>query len=394
MKKFFTLLLALVMIFAVAACGAGKTDTKTDGTGKTDAPPPSDNSGDDNASDNGGAPAADARVGYYDDDVDHFARDEYNFTYCFTGSSALTDSLMAAWARMESKYNFKVDEMCSDGDGEAYVQGIEVIANRGTDGLFVDCDPTIANRVYELLDELEIPYVCLFNLFTDSDGHAIAPCVMLDNYRSGQDSVTWYAERYKDYWGEIDGKTIGLLTLGWSTSPTLAERTFGAAETFKSFFPDGTVFDADGVTSGNLNTEGGYDLTSQFMSAHPEIEHWIIFACIEDYAQGAARYVETVPNPENVLITNSGSNLLPLEFASGYKGSWKVCYAVSDISYAGPAAMGLIALADGRATADTLWKELRQEGDICTKYVADPVMVTEDNYDTFKADMFKLYTLE
>lgn len=392
MKKFFALLLAITMIFALTACGTEKAGTKDPDSTPAggDAAAGKDNStpNDDSAS------ASSGRVGYYDDDVDHFARDEYTFTYCFNASSALTDSVLSAWERMQSKYNFKIDQMCSDGDAEAYVQGVEVIVNRGTDGLIVTCDPEIATRVYELLEELETPYISLFNLIGDADGHALAPCVMLDNHRAGQDCITWYADRCKEYWGEFDAGTVGLLNLGYSTNPLLLQRTEGAAATFLERFPEGSIFEADGISIGSLDASGGYTLTSQFMSAHPEIEHWIIFACVEDYAQGAARYVETTQHPENVLITNSGSNILPLEFESGYEGSWKVCYAVSDISYAGPAAVGLIALADGRATMDTLWKELRQEGDVCTKYVADPIMVTIDNYATFKDDMYKLYTLQ
>ena len=379
MKKFFALLLALIMALALVACGG---DESSDGDGG--------NSNSNNSST--GDVTTDGRVGYYDDDVDHHARDTYDFTYCFGTTNALNDSVLAALDRMSSKYNFTISEMSSESDGEAFIQGIEVASNRGTDGFLIDCDPTISNRAYELLEELEIPYVVLFTPFTDDDGHNLAPCVMLDQQRSGYDSVSWYGERYAEYWGEIDDSKVALLNLNYSTNPALDERIVGSTAAFKEYFPNGKIIDADGVTVGTLDAEGGYNITSQFMSANPNVEYWIIFACIEDYAQGAARYVETTQNPDNVLITCSGSNILPLEFESGYEGSWKVCYAVSDISYAGPAICGLIAMCDGRATADTLWSDMRAEGDLAAQYVADPIMVTIDNYATFKDDMFKLYT--
>lgn len=397
MKKVLALLLAIMMVFALFACG-GKTSSDAD-TGKED----TGAAGNDTAA--GGDTAADAGEdageeglsylpGYYDDPVDHFARDEYEFTYCFTAASALTDSTMAAWERMGSKYNFKVSEMTSDRDGEAYVQGIEVAVNRGVDGLIIDCDPTIANRVYELLEELEIPYVCLYNNFFDENNNNLAPAVMLDNYDAGDKSVGWCADHAGEFWGDnIDSSKVGLLNLGWTTSPTFVLRCEGAADTFLANFPNGTVIEADGVTMGSLDTASGYDLTSQFMSANPNIEYWIIFGCLEAYAQGAARYVETLAPEvqEKIMICNSGSNLLPAEFASGYTGSWKVCYAVADIAYAGPAAVGLIALCDGRADQLTLWQEVRADGDIATKYVAPAVMVTIDNYADFKAEVEVLY---
>lgn len=393
MKKVLALLLAIMMVFALFACGGTTTDADTGSDASADTGSGSDagsDAGADTDADTGDdADTLDYLPGYYDDPVDHFARDEYEFTYCFTGASALTDSTMAAWARMASKYNFKVSEMCSDGDGEAYVQGIEVAVNRGVDGLFVDCDPTIANRVYELLEELEIPYVCLYNNFTDDNGNTIAPCVMLDNYDAGDKSIAWCVENCT--WGDVDSSKVGLLNLGWSTSPTFVLRNQGAADTFLAHYPEGTVIEADGVTAGNLDATGGYDLTSQFMSANPQIEYWFIFACFEGYAQGAARYVETLPSQDNVMICNSGSNLLPVEFESGYQGAWKVCYAVADIAYAGPAACGLIALCDGRAEQLTLWQELRADGDIATRFVAPAVMVNIENYAGFKTEIEVLY---
>ena len=377
MKKICAVILVLIMALAFAACGGDKSSSDDSSSGNVTT---------------GGDVAAGGRVGYYDDDVDHFARDTYDFTYCYTATNAFNDSVISAWERMGKKYNFTLSQMCGENDAEAYVQGIEVACNRGTDGLFIDCDPTISSRVYELLEELEVPYVCILQPLTDEDGHNLAPCVMLDQYRSGYDSVSWYGENYPEYWGEIDETTVALLNINYSTNPALAERLVGSKAAFKEYFPDGAVYEVDGVTVGAMDAEAGYNLTSQIMSAHPEVEHWIIFGCVEDYAQGAARYVETTPNPDSVLITNSGSNLLPLEFESGYDGPWKVCYAVSEISYAGPAACGLIALVDGRATADTLWSDLRAEGDLATNYIADPIMVTIDNYATFKEDMYKLYT--
>jgi hypothetical protein len=118
------------------------------------------------------------------------------------------------------------------------------------------------------------------------------------------------------------------------------------------------------VTIGHINSETGYELASQFISANPDVEYWIIIGCVEDYSQGAARFVETMSSQDKILITTVGSVILPIEWDSGYDGAWKSCYAIADMSYAGPAACGLIALADGRATFDTLWPERRAEGDL------------------------------
>ena len=410
MKRIIAILLVLLLVVSMCACGSGSSDTKPEDkpaqedTGKDTTPAPADDKTDDEEPAEEPAeetPAEETpadvveRVGYYDDPVDHFARDPYKFCYCYTGPGALNDNMIDVFKRLGKLYNFELDEMNANNSADNYVQGVEVEYNKGVDGLFIDCDPTYQARVVELTEELGLPYVLLFNYLTDENGVNLAPSVVIDQSRSGRDTIQWYADRYKEYWGDIDMKDLCLLNLNYSTNPAFVERVQGSTEQFQKVFPGAAILEVDGVSTGAMNAEAGYDITSQTISAHPEYKYWIIFACVEYYAQGACRYVETTDHPENFLITNSGSNCLPLEFEAGYDGtSWKVCYAVSDINYGGPAAMGLIAICDGRATEESLWQELRAEGDKCTLYVVDAVMVTKDNWSNFKDEVWALYDPE
>jgi hypothetical protein len=411
MKKLLAILLALVLVLSLCACGGSGAKDSAKDDASSDAVPAdtgADTEKSDTADDGASEPAdpekeaedavidATTRVGYFDDEVDHFARDTYHFCYCYTGAGALTDNMIDVFHRLGKIYNFECTELNGNNDPQAYVQGIEVEANKGTDGLFIDCDPTILPRVYELVTELEIPYVSLFNPMYESaeSTTVVGPSVVLEQERAGRDCIQYYYDHYKEYWGEIDLSKLALLNLNFSTSPAFQQRVDGSTEKFKELFPDCDILEADGVTAGQLNAEVGYDLTSQVISAHPEYEYWIVFSCVEYYAQGATRYAETTVHPENILITCSGSNVLPLEFESGYDGtSFKVAYAVADICYGGPAAMGLIAICDGRATEETLWQELKPEGstDPAACYVADAIMLTIDNWQTFKDEVWAPY---
>lgn len=396
MKKIIAMLLIVLFIFGLVACGSS-SDTPAPADDKGDSAQPAD--GGESSSDTStpadepedstvpaeedgqdAEPAA-GTAGYYYDEVDHHARDEYHFVYQFTASSALTDSMMNAWALMKDKYNFTVTESTGEGDQEAYVQGLEVVLDKGVDGIFLDCDPTISSRVLEILSEYDTPYVCMFNDIRNDDGAVVAPCLGLMQYQSGFDAVQYYVDSYKEYWGDVElTDNIGLLNLDWSTSPPLHDRCVGATDAFLAKWPQGKVVEGDGVTIGHINSETGYELASQFISANPDVEYWIIIGCVEDYSQGAARFVETMPSQDKVLITTVGSVILPIEWDSGYDGAWKSCYAIADMSYAGPAACGLIALADGRATFETLWPERRAEGDLATLWIADSIIMTHDNY--------------
>ncbi|MDR0813675.1 MAG: hypothetical protein LBO63_06710 [Oscillospiraceae bacterium] len=386
MKKIIALLLVLCLSLALFACGSKDKNTPT--------PPAPDTP---TASTDTGTPPelpTDSTAGYASDDVDWFARDKYHFVYAFTAPSPLVDTMMNAWKVLGNVYNFDVAESTGNGDAEAYVQNLEVMANQGNvDGFFMDCDPTIQNRVIELLDEFNLPFVCMFNPMYDSSGAAIAPTLALDQYQSGYDSLQWLIDNQKTYWpGDVDPATIGLLNLDWSTSPPLHDRCVGATDAFKKAFPGNTnIFDADGVTAGNINAEVGYNLTSQIVAAHTEIKYWFADACVEDFAQGAARYFETLTTQDNILLTDVGSVMLAIEWDSGYDGAWKACYAISDYAYAGPAALGLIALADGRATPATLWPERRAAGDKATIWIAESSIVTKDTYKEYLTGIDKKY---
>lgn len=400
MKKFLALLLAMLMVFSLVACGGGKDTDDGSKNNNDSSSANNDSANDDNdTADDGAASSGDGDVtasdaGYPEDAVDHKARDEYKFVYAFTASSALTDSMMNSWALMKDQYNFTVTESTGEGDQEAFIQNLEVILAKGIDGLFLDCDPTIHTRCLEIVEEFDIPFICMFNTMTNSDGAAIAPALALNQYQSGYDAIDYYCQNYKEWWGDVDDSKVALLNLDWSTSPPLTQRCEGAADAFLNTFPNGSVITSDGVTIGHINAETGYDMASQNMAAHPEIEYWMIIGCVEDYVQGAARYVETLPTQDNVLITTVGSTLLPVEWDSGYEGAWKSCYAIADMAYAGPAACGLIALCDGRATVETLWADKRADGDFATVWIADSIIMTHDNYAGYMQSYNSKYVTE
>ena len=103
MKKILALALAMLMALSIFACAAG---------GGGDSEPGSNVASNDTPKED----LVDSGAGYPTDDVDHKARDTYEFVYAFTASSALTDSMMNSWALMEDQYNFTVTESSGEGD--------------------------------------------------------------------------------------------------------------------------------------------------------------------------------------------------------------------------------------------------------------------------------------
>ena len=99
------------------------------------------------------------------------------------------------------------------------------------------------------------------------------------------------------------------------------------------------------------------------MAAHPDVEHWFITTCLEDYAQGAAQAASSLNIEDKVLICSNGANILIPLFESDSAGSSWVAgiYYAQDI-FCEPLVCGVIAMLDGRATPETLYPEWKAPG--------------------------------
>jgi ABC-type sugar transport system substrate-binding protein len=376
-------LLLMLLALPLAACGGGADEGGAEEPAGEPAPPIQAADPDENAN----------TVGYLTDNVDHFARDAYNFVYAYYDDSPLVDATFSSLENVGKAYNFKVTRMSGDESPETYMQNIEVLVDRGdVDGFFLDTDPQFSTRLMEVLDASKIPYMNMYTAFFDDAGACLTPTVGLNQWQSGYDSLQWLVEHYKDYWGDVDPADIGLLNIDFSISPELKDRTSGIEACFKEAFPDNkNIFVVDGLTGGTVSTEVGYDLTSQTVTANSKIKYWMVSSCLENYAQGAARAAEDLGRDSEFLISDVGSTILPSEWDSGYDGAWKTCYAISDYAYSAPAAMGLIAMADGRATRETLWEDIRDPKDKCTIWIAESSMVTKEDYKEYFDSVNKKY---
>jgi hypothetical protein len=108
---------------------------------------------------------------------------------------------------------------------------------------------------------------------------------------------------------------------------------------------------------------------------------------------GVARAAESLGKENSVLITGSGSSVLPGEWDAGYEGCWVANFAVSNYQYAVPAICGVIAMIDGRATAETLWPEYKRPGDLAAQFVVGQDMITRENYKEYFSEIEKGFGL-
>ncbi|MDR1299933.1 MAG: hypothetical protein LBJ84_06780, partial [Oscillospiraceae bacterium] len=255
-----------------------------------------------------------------------------------------------------------------------------------------------AVRAYEIVEETGVPYIAFVQSILDADGKTVCPQVVLDQYDTGKKTIDWLIANYKSYWGEIDTSTLGLIDCAVTTSPDLALRAEAPETIFAETFPDGHYFMADMVAAGGITPDAAYAQVTAIVSANPQIEHWWVTGSTEFFGPGAARAFDDLGKVDNALVcvVGAGANVVDWDSMTADTPSALVaCLAISDLLYAAPAVSGIIALIDGRATKETLWRDKTpQNWQFGTDYgvwLVENDIITRETYTTYFDEINEKY---
>jgi hypothetical protein len=383
-QRLLSLVLAVTLAFSLAACAksenapsSSEPDVSAASTVSPAQPSPSTGSAE-------GSPAGE-HVGYWDDPVDHSQRRAYRIAHYSFGSGTMIDRYYEALQKCQEKMNITVDFVTANGDDEKFINNLELMSDR--DGLLVDTNPNLSVRAFEVLTEMGKPWIAFSMPFQNLDPDPLKICwptVALDGFAVGTQSTQWLIDNYKDYWGEIDTKKLGLITITVSTLPLFSTRSDGARDLFQRTFPDSLYIEGD--TAGQQFTaEAAYNMVSAYVSANPSTEYWMINVVMAMVAPGVARAIETLGIEDHVLITCCESPTAVEEWDSGYDGCWVSAVGIAEEIYAVPATAGLVALIDGRATPETLWGDTKRApyGDDYALFPMDLEVITRDTYKAY-----------
>ncbi|MDR1589448.1 MAG: substrate-binding domain-containing protein [Oscillospiraceae bacterium] len=389
-QKLFSLVLAVILALSVVAC-ANQGDAPAPSS--SDAPNTADNSpvatsppaGSESSPPTAQAPVGGEHVGYWDDPVDHYARPAYRIAHYSFGSGTMIDRYYEALQKCQEKMNITVDFVTANGDDEKFINNLELMSDR--DGLLVDTNPNLSVRAFEVLTEMGKPWIAFSMPFQNLDPDPLKICwptVALDGFAVGTQSTKWLIDNYKDYWGEIDTKKLGLITITVSTLPLFSTRSDGARDLFQQTFPDSLYIEGD-IAGQQFTAEAAYNMISAYVSANPGTEYWMINVVMAMVAPGVARAIETLGVEDRVLITCCESPTAVEEWDSGYDGSWVSAVGIAEEIYAVPATAGLVALIDGRATPDTLWADSKRApyGDDYALFPMELEVITRDTYKAY-----------
>lgn len=379
MKKVAVIILVMILAVSLMACGNVKSDAEASPSASvSEAASPSN------------SPAAESNendtIGYITDQADHFNREPFKLaSLALNTSTTYTQMINDNLTKWGEVLNYDITIYNANMDYDGYINQIDVLAGQGYDGLICGVDDTLNSRVYELCKENGIAFVGGPTAFTDTEGHILWPSVNQDEYGNGAMCMDWLTENYAQYWKDsIDQATLGLIVLDFSVVSGIHAREPGVHDAFVKAFPNAAnnYFTGDLVSLENgFSVAGAKQMTETIMTAHPEMKNWFVVALVDDWAVGATRAVETLNKQGNALVVSVQADAFINEIETGNTGSTYVAAcAVSTAEFTGYMAANLVAILEGRATAETIWPEWVRTGDAYPCIDVPGTMITKDSY--------------
>jgi hypothetical protein len=233
-KKAIAIVLVLILAVSLIACKTSGSQTEESSVpspspSASTAPPSAAPATEDTAPEVSAPPqestAPASTVGYITADVDHFARDTYKLADFYYAPLTLEKLHFDAMKSMEPVLNIEMTEFSGNENADLYIQNFEIASQQDFDGFVIESYPDVFDRMYEVLNDLGIPYIYTVNAYRDANGANLVPTVVLDQYKNGNTQAQWFYDHYKDYWGNIDASKIVLLSLEYSkTRPHIAQQ--------------------------------------------------------------------------------------------------------------------------------------------------------------------------
>ncbi len=388
MKKTLAILIAILMVFTLFACKNSETTTDTGASSpaaSTEASASSETAPDASAETE---PSTDAsRIGYYDDSVDWYARDPYKIIYIgISLGDPLHASLNQAFKDWSGLINVDYSSFDCNFDYDIFMVQLETYATQDYDGFIFDVDYQGQSRIMDICEEYDLTWMPSLTAFADEDGHATHPYVQLTSYDAGRNQAQWLFDNYKDFIGEVDPSDIAFMTLDWSGHPDIHGRSVGAGDCYKELYPElyeTNFFNVDLINE-DFNAEAAYNVASATISANAHFDYWLITGSTDDFSQGAALAAADLIDDRSVVVSSMGDTLIN-EWKAGYEGNWAATVTLSQAVFAEPVIFGLIAMLDGRVTADTLWSDSIPEGEAYGVANLGFKVYTIDNYNEYQA---------
>lgn len=296
----------------------------------------------------------------------------------------------AALKTLGESNNFEVLSADANRDINTQLSQIDTAIEQKIDGAFLFIvDEGSAPAAVEKFNAAGIPVIGETLKLQDGDGKNIAPYVELDAAGVGGNCGKWVVENGAACGVDLsDLSKVGVIQNTNSKYQSDLARIDGFMEELKAGFPDlpdSNVFMADcaAEATSNDNTEASYNQVTAIISAHPEIESWIIMGSVDSYAMGACRAVEAAGVEEKTILVSAGGELAIKEWANESGACWRATCYYDAMDFAEKMVEGMLGVCRDGQTAGEIYSDAKADGEDFAAVKISGNMCTAENYQDF-----------
>ncbi|MDR1589117.1 MAG: substrate-binding domain-containing protein [Oscillospiraceae bacterium] len=391
MKRIISILLALVMLSAVAACGG--TPSTSEAPPSPPAEPSASASGEPSQPPQSSTPADAPPAGAPDySAASGFALSADSFPdrstpYKFVFVSNQWDQTVAYVEEGFEFYAKQVGSTCeavqSDSDADKLIRNVENYIVKGYDGFFINVMPSTSGRVAEICDENDVIWSAVSGIPRDNDDVVIAPYVEVNNTVVGtqltDEAVAW-AKNNLDGFNEAEAM---VLILDLSGAEELHARSVAMEARAKEIVPGAKLELADTIaeSTGAFDNELSYNMVSRRLAANPGVKYWIILGPFDYLSVGCVRAVEEYGVDGNTVVASCNGDLYIPLLEEGTSSAWRFCLYWDMAVMAKYLFFGLYARVSGAVEGPELWPDFVKPGEPNAGLQMKAVIMDPSNYE-------------
>lgn len=307
MKKLVALLMAMVMLLGLAACGGSSS---TEAPAATEAPAQAATEG---------AQEAEA-AGVTSLNIYGIYKSESMY---FVNEAA---SIEKTLNELGEKYGFTATwhfNNC-DGDPEKFMTLLNTAIADNADAI-ICCvpDQTMSQSVVDTCSAAGVPVIACDDGLIDTEGNKIAPWFGIDAYNIGYSAGEWMAD-YAEKNGMTDDDSVGLLYMTMDTVSSCVPRTEGERDAWAAKLGDALAANTYAADY-QSDQESAYNAASAVITGHPEIKSWLVMVASENGALGVGAALENAGVDGTSCVINLGCDEMYNQWNDGNYSMVKAC---------------------------------------------------------------------
>ena len=282
MKKLFAILLAMVMVLGLVACG-GSSAPATEAPA-AEAPAATE------------APAAEAPTADDKFTVAYVCKD-LSQEWFIVEAAAINEVITAAGCETLIEVDCEYNE-------EKYIDGVQNMVEQKVDVLIV-CPPdqNLSQRTVEMCSAAGIPVIAIDDPLIDENGKLLAPAIQLSAYNVGVGMGEWLNNYIETEALPTEGDEIMVVCLAADTIASCVPRTDGQIDTVSAKYPNLTILRTDYEST----TISGEEVMNATIAANPQVKYWCVMAVNDEGSLGALRALEAAGLAGDAVVIGAGA---------------------------------------------------------------------------------------